>query len=153
MWIAACAATHILLGVRAKLTSDLAALRIERTAERQSTRSYLPYAAVIIVVCAGGVLYLSRDRGSVPRVAAVQPIVRTSATDADKAVLTASGYLVARHKAIVSAKIQGRLAELLVDEGSTVAKDQVIARLDNTDVQAQVEVARAQLLRSEVELA
>jgi multidrug efflux pump subunit AcrA (membrane-fusion protein) len=35
-------------------------------------------------------------------------------------ILTASGYVVARRKAVVSSKIQGRLAELRVEEGSRV---------------------------------
>jgi len=36
------------------------------------------------------------------------------------ALLTASGYVVARRQAVVSAKIQGRLTDLRVEEGSAV---------------------------------
>jgi hypothetical protein len=35
-------------------------------------------------------------------------------------LLTASGYVVARRKAVVSAKTQGRLADFRVDEGPRV---------------------------------
>src|SRR5262249_28362557 len=35
-------------------------------------------------------------------------------------LLTASGYVVARRKAVVSAKIQGRLADLRIEEGARV---------------------------------
>lgn len=60
---------------------------------------------------------------------------------------------MARRKAVVSAKIQGRLAELDVDEGSWVTAGQVIARLDNTDLQAQIEVARAGVQQATADLA
>ena len=62
---------------------------------------------------------------------------------AGSAVLTASGYVVARRKAVVSAKIQGRLAELRVEEGSRVREGDVIARLESVDYEAQVQRAQA----------
>ena len=69
------------------------------------------------------------------------------------ALLTASGYVVARRKAVVSAKIQGRLAELLVEEGSQVRDQQVLARLESVDFTAQVERSRAQLLQADAQAA
>jgi len=53
----------------------------------------------------------------------------------------------------VSAKIQGRLAALNVDEGSWVTAGQVIARLDDTDLQAQIDVARAGVQQAAADLA
>ena len=46
------------------------------------------------------------------------------------AVLTASGYVVARRKAAVASKGTGTLVFLGVEEGDQVKKGQVIARLD-----------------------
>ena len=47
----------------------------------------------------------------------VQAAVETGVNlTAGSPVLTASGYVVARRRAVVSAKIQGRLAELHVEE-------------------------------------
>jgi RND family efflux transporter MFP subunit len=60
-------------------------------------------------------------------------------------MLTASGYVVARRKAVVSAKIQGRLADLRVEEGSRVREGDVIARLESTDYEAQVAQSRARV--------
>jgi multidrug resistance efflux pump len=60
-------------------------------------------------------------------------------------VLTASGYLVARRQAVVSAKIQGRLLDLRVEEGSVVHKGDVLARLESTDYSAQLERSKAAL--------
>ena len=52
------------------------------------------------------------------------------------AVLTASGYVVARRKAAVASKGTGRLVFLGVEEGDKVKKGQVIARLEDDDVVA-----------------
>ncbi len=67
-------------------------------------------------------------------------------------LLTASGYVVARRKAVVSAKIQGRLADLKVEEGSVVREGDVIARLESGDYEAQIERAKAAIVRSEADL-
>jgi HlyD family secretion protein len=59
--------------------------------------------------------------------------------------VVANGYVVARTKAAVSAKIPGRLASLRVSEGSFVRQGDVIARLENADYAAAVAEADAQL--------
>lgn len=59
--------------------------------------------------------------------------------------VTANGYVVARTRASVSAKIPGRLASLPVDGGSVVRKGEVIARLDNADYEAAVSEQKANL--------
>ena len=51
-------------------------------------------------------------------------------------LLNASGYVVAQRKAAVASKITGRLVFLGVEEGNTVKKGEVIARLENDDVLA-----------------
>lgn len=60
-------------------------------------------------------------------------------------LLTASGYIVARREAVISAKIQGLLKELDVDIGSTVAKGQVIARLQSTEFDSRILDSRAEI--------
>ena len=60
---------------------------------------------------------------------------------------------MARRKAVVSAKIQGRLAELKVEEGSRVREGQLLARLESADYEAQVSRAAAQLERAQADLA
>ena len=64
-------------------------------------------------------------------------------------LVTASGYLVARHRATLSAKVPGRLAWLGVEEGSRVRRGQVIARLEATDLQASRDQAAATLKQAE----
>ncbi len=71
-------------------------------------------------------------------------------------LVSASGYLVARHRATLSAKVPGRLDWLGVEEGSRVQKGQIIAKLEATDLEANrdqtavnLEQAQADLLRGE----
>ena len=75
------------------------------------------------------------------------------APSAGTPILTASGYVVARRQAVVSAKIQGRLEELRVEEGSEVKKGEVLARLESFDYDAAVDRARAAVQRAEADLA
>jgi len=74
-------------------------------------------------------------------------------------VLNASGYVVAQRKAAVSSKSTGRLAHLEVEEGSRVKKGQIMASLENEDLvavrnQAKAQVAEAQagLVTAQAEL-
>lgn len=68
------------------------------------------------------------------------------------AVLNASGYVVAQRKAAVASKGTGRLVFLGVVEGDQVKKDQVIARLEDNDIKAQLDQAKANLKLAEADL-
>ena len=60
-------------------------------------------------------------------------------------LLNASGYVVAQRKAAVASKITGRIVSINVEEGNHVKKGDLIARLENEDVTAMYEQARANL--------
>jgi HlyD family secretion protein len=136
------------------LTSDLSALRIDREAGGSHRVSRRLLSAVLLLgVAFAVVLYFARDRITAQEVETIRPTIRRSTVAPARAILNASGYLVARRKAVVSAKIQGRLAELDVNEGSWVTAGQVIARLDNSELQAQIEVARAGVQQATADLA
>lgn len=68
------------------------------------------------------------------------------------AVLNASGYVVAQRKAAVASKGTGRLIYLGVVEGDQVKKDQIIARLEDNDIKAQLDQAKANLKLVEADL-
>ena len=63
-------------------------------------------------------------------------------------LLNASGYVVAQRKAAVAAKTTGRLEWLGVEEGSLVKSGEVIARLENRDLQASLRQTEAALQNS-----
>jgi HlyD family secretion protein len=138
------------------LKGDLASLRIDRERPARSPWRW-PLLLLVPVVVALGALYSVRARDAL-RAVPVETAAATltsggAASSAGSPVLAASGYLVARRKAVVSAKIQGRLAELRVDEGSRVREGEVIALLESRDYEAQVERAKASVEHAEADLA
>jgi HlyD family secretion protein len=135
------------------LSNDLASLRLEEPAARSRRTLWVVLAAVLVLASAG--LFAWRSTASMRALAVetVQPTVeRTGRAAAGTAVLTASGYIVARREAIVSSKIQGRLSELRVEEGSVVRAGELLARLESTDLVASVERARAQMQQSDAQI-
>ena len=68
-------------------------------------------------------------------------------------VLTATGYTYARSRAAVGARIIGRVVELAVDEGDSIAEGDIIAVLDSEDLQASVNLAEASLNEARARLA
>jgi RND family efflux transporter MFP subunit len=76
------------------------------------------------------------------------------------AVLDASGFVVARRQATVSAKITGKVMELHIEEGMAVKAGQILARLDASQAnlqhvlaERQIEAATANLNQVKVRLA
>jgi RND family efflux transporter MFP subunit len=67
-------------------------------------------------------------------------------------VVSASGYIVARTRATLSSKVLGRVSELNAQEGSRVAKGQILARLESPDLEAQRLSVKAQMAQVELDL-
>ncbi len=73
-------------------------------------------------------------------------MARMAVPDSSSAtVLDATGYVVARRISTVSSKVTGRVAEIFVEEGQRVEKDQVVARLDDSNTTKSVALSRAEL--------
>lgn len=70
----------------------------------------------------------------------------------NSASLNASGYIVAQRKAAIASKGTGRLVFLGVVEGDHVKKNQIIARLENDDILAQLDEAKANLKLIEADM-
>ncbi|MDX2099112.1 MAG: efflux RND transporter periplasmic adaptor subunit [Leptolyngbyaceae cyanobacterium bins.59] len=64
-----------------------------------------------------------------------------------------SGTVTPVQEVNVSPKTQGRLAELFVEQGDRVQKGQLLARMENIEVQARLDEARASLAQAEARLA
>jgi len=136
--------------VTAPQAADLSKLRINRDDPPPAVKQalgrvlWLTAAAALIIAV---VVIIGRRGGTVP----VQVVTIATTTGGTGAVgggsgsvaVVANGYVVARTKAAVSAKIPGRLAVLNVSEGSRVEKGAIIARLDNADYAAAVGQAEA----------
>src|SRR5262245_32208400 len=66
--------------------------------------------------------------------------------------VTATGTLAADEQIVLGTKVVGRLAEITVDLGSLVKKDQVVARVDPKDYQYRLDQAVAALKQARVRL-
>ena len=128
-------------------------LRIDRSADRpprRRTRRYAIVAIVLVAAAVGALLGWARMRPPT-----VQLTVARAATagGGPGSVLDASGYVTARRQATVSAKITGKVTEVLIEEGMRVREGAVLARLDDTEARAQLDLARAQLSAARSQLA
>lgn len=73
-------------------------------------------------------------------------MARMAVPDSSSAtVLDATGYVVARRISTVSSKVTGRVAEIYVEEGQQVEKNQIVARLDDSNTVKSVELSKAEL--------
>jgi RND family efflux transporter MFP subunit len=128
-------------------------LRIERPAEapRRTAAGWRVGAGLMVVLALGAAAYVWYPRAVPIQIAVAEPANEAAA--AASSILDASGYVVARRKATVSAKITGRVVMVDIEEGQRVERDQVIARLDDTNVRAAVAQARAELEQGKANLA
>jgi RND family efflux transporter MFP subunit len=136
--------------------ADLSALRINRAADSAppapDRRRWLVIGAIAIgaIVLIAVLLRIGGGLGS------AVPVHLTPATMVSPvrsgAVMIASGYVVAQRKAAVASKGTGRLVYLGVVEGDRVRSGQVIARIEDADVRAQLAQAQANLALSRAEL-
>lgn len=120
-------------------------LRIERNAPPASPRRSRPVAIAVVVLAVLSVALWWFLRPQPPEIRTA--VVREAAAGPGTArtVLNASGYVTARREATVSSKITGKVMEVLIEEGVKVTEGQMLARLDDTNVQASLQLARAQL--------
>jgi len=136
-------------------SADLSGLRLNRDAppprgssHPYRTRFFLLLSAVALMV-AGGIAYEAlRPRTALVRAAPAEALGGRPGAAASE-ILTANGYVVARQRAAVSTEVAGRLARLLVEEGSRVQAGDVLGVLQNEEQRAAVESAKAALAAAE----
>lgn len=154
----------------------LRSLTIDRVADMPAAGKPVPAAgggwrwmllgalALVVGVAAGlvGARYLDGDAAPAP-VAAVAtvssagnptPAAAVAAVAAPRPTntLVASGYIVARRMATVSAEITGRVQDVMVDEGMVVTQGQVLARLDGTLAAIDLDLAKARVAAADAQL-
>lgn len=146
--------------------SQLESLSIDR--DEPEGRSGVPLGVTVIVaiivaaLSAGGTWYFTGGSSSGPASPPAEPAPRSpseepaapsqsaptpapSDTRAPRTSgLVATGYVVARRQATVSAEITGRISEVLVEEGAVVEDGEVVARLDDERARIQLQLLQAQ---------
>jgi RND family efflux transporter MFP subunit len=105
---------------------------------------------VVLAVLAAGAWWWKR-----PKAVSVRTVLAREAAgkNLEHTVLNASGYVTARRAATVSSKVTGKVTEVLIEEGMKVQEGQVLARLDDTNVQTSLKLAQAQLVSAKNALA
>ncbi len=143
-------------------TQDLSKLRIDRgekTAALSRTgrrrKRWVWIALVVLAAVAAAVAYSHVRATHEVELATVSTAYPSQAI----ALLNATGYVVPQRKASVGSKATGRLEWLGVQEGSKVQKGEIMARIENRDVgallnqaRANVQVARANLEQGQAEV-
>ena len=133
---------------------------------RTPSRRTVVAALILLVVVLGGVAGLGalRNRGVDAKAAAVAKVpvlefvpadLYTTKQEAMARTLPITGTLMALTTATVKAKVAGELIEVTVREGQTVRQGQLLARIDQTEVQARVAArsADAAAARAQLQLA
>ncbi len=96
--------------------------------EKRSRPKWLT-AAVVLAVAGGGLVLMRLGPWS-SRQRDLTPYVATAERGSLSGVITASGELLAVQKVNVSPRQQGRLEELLVDEGDEISEGQLLAVME-----------------------
>ena len=117
--------------------------REERDASGSGRGAWIAGTIVVLLLAAAAGWWLLRPRGKEVRTVAARE--RSGAAAGPGTVLNASGYVTARRAATVSAKITGKVSQVLVEEGTAVKEGQVLARLDDATAQRALALAEAQL--------
>ncbi|HME12080.1 MAG TPA: efflux RND transporter periplasmic adaptor subunit [Candidatus Acidoferrum sp.] len=121
---------------------DLGALRIPDAHRKpRNTGKRVGIVLLVLVVLAGigAAAYAFRNTAPVVDVATASK----AEAGGRAALLNASGYVTPRRRATIAAKITGRVTSVHFDEGTHVQQGQLLATLDDSDVQRQLESAKA----------
>ncbi len=128
--------------------TDLSSLRINKSDRNLPAGSRKKIVAVIFTIIILVIIYVGYNVYNTLLNPPVEVNLVTAAYQSPanaSAIFTASGYVVAQRKAAVASKGTGRLVYLGVVEGDKVKKGEIIARLQDNDVKAQLAEAKANL--------
>lgn len=132
---------------------DLSALRIDRNKHEnyegnsKHLKTFLWIAVPVVMLVVIALIFSKISSSTEVKVTTASILTQAQA----QSVLSATGYVVAERKASVASKATGRLEWLGVEEGDTVAKGQVIGRIENSDIVAALDLARANLEQARAE--
>jgi HlyD family secretion protein len=136
------------------LKQDLESLKIDRqqrwgTPATSHTKRFGLLIAVTLLLIVGGGYFILTTNAKLKAVEVVR--VFRATTSAGEAILAASGHVSARAKVEVGSSASG-VVEFILDQGEFVEKGQIIARLDDSELQAQMLQAKASLSAVQIKL-
>jgi RND family efflux transporter MFP subunit len=122
---------------------DLGSLRIhdgQRHGSKVGKGLAIFFGVLVILGGIAGGVYAFWNQKPVVQVAVVHKPVGAGGREA---LLNASGYVTPRRRATIAAKITGRVTGVFFDEGTVVKEGQLLATLDDSDVQKALASAKA----------
>lgn len=132
-----------MIEVKETSSTRISALKIDAEAKYKprsgKPQKYALWGVLSFIVILIFILIFGRSTVKVQVTTARAPIGTGAST-----VLSASGYVTPRVRSTLATKITGRVGEMLVEEGMKVEKDQILARLDDSDAQAAYAAAEAE---------
>jgi RND family efflux transporter MFP subunit len=152
-----------------QLSQDLASLKIDRGAKPSggtATRLVIAVIVVAVLAAVGYFIIYPKVTSSLFTTEVKTGEIQLVSPAQAQVQLTATGYVVALVYAKVAAKVPGRISEILVEEGETIEKGKVVAKLEDVDyksalassrahgmaARARVALARSQLVEIKVQL-
>ena len=135
---------------KSELLRQLRIERDERPAQAASSRRWWWLAGLLglLIALALGAFLLLHIALPTVREAAAKPAAGAG-PDRGTSILDASGYVVARRQATVSAKITGKLNQLFIEEGVHVKQGDIVATLDDRSASAALLQAKAGVTQAE----
>lgn len=134
---------------------ELEQLKIDRDVVNRRTRrrgmsGWAKLGILVVILGALGLVFRTQIRSFVlglttPLVKLERVAEKNAASVAAATGTSANGYIVARTRAALSADTPGRIVELNVEEGSTVKKGFVVARLYSDEYAASLAQAKAEV--------
>lgn len=122
---------------------DLGSLRIhegQRKGSKFGKGLAIFFGVLVILAGITGGVYAFWNQKTVVEVATVH---KSAGAGGREALLNASGYVTPRRRATIAAKITGRVTGVFFDEGTVVKEGQLLATLDDSDVQKALASAKA----------
>jgi HlyD family secretion protein len=122
---------------------DLGSLRIHEAQRKSGSlgkRLAIFFGLLVIAAGVSGAIYSVWNQKPEVTVITVQKPIGAGGREA---LLNASGYVTPRRRATIAAKITGRVTGVFFDEGTHVHEGQLLATLDDSDVQKALTAARA----------
>ena len=132
---------------------DLGSLRIhdgQRRGSKVGKGLAIFFGGLVILAGIAGGVYAFWNNKPIVQVATVHKPVGAGGREA---LLNASGYVTPRRRATIAAKITGRVTGVYFDEGTVVKEGQLLATLDDSDVQKALAAAKADKDSSEAAIA
>jgi RND family efflux transporter MFP subunit len=125
------------------LYNDLEKLKIDHVKNQPFSlpRKWLLWFIIIFFTTVSALFLLKALFFSSKQIAIIT--VYAQAPETVPSIMTAGGYIVAESEITVSSKVAGRIAALNVREGDLINKEDIIAVLDNEELQVQMEEAAA----------